>query len=43
MKLWPINFWRSLACAVLLLVVGLSLAANWLAPAGYAKDRKSVV
>src|SRR5262249_33658850 len=26
------------ACAVLLLVVGLSLAANWLAPAGYAKQ-----
>ena len=38
MKLWPTNFWRSLACAVLLLVVGLSLAANWLAPAGYAKQ-----
>jgi peptide/nickel transport system permease protein len=38
MKLWRTNFWRSLACAVLLLVVGLSLAANWLAPAGYAKQ-----
>jgi ABC-type dipeptide/oligopeptide/nickel transport system permease subunit len=30
--------WRGLACAVLLLVVGLSLAANWVAPAGYAKQ-----
>ena len=26
------------ACAVLMLVVGVSLAANWLAPAGYAKQ-----
>jgi len=33
-----INLWRRVACAVLLLVVGLSLAANWLAPAGYAKQ-----
>ena len=42
MTLWRTNFWRSLACAVLLLVVGLSLAANWLAPAGYAKqDREA--
>ena len=30
--------WRRIACAVLLLVVGVSLAANWLAPAGYAKQ-----
>ena len=30
--------WRGVACAVLLLVVGVSLAANWLAPAGYAKQ-----
>jgi len=30
--------WRTLACAVLLLVVSVSLAANWLAPAGYAKQ-----
>jgi peptide/nickel transport system permease protein len=30
--------WRRAACAVLLLVVGVSLAANWLAPAGYAKQ-----
>ena len=29
---------RKLACAVLLLVAGVSLAANWLAPAGYAKQ-----
>jgi hypothetical protein len=26
--------WRKLACAVLLLVVGVSLAATWLAPPG---------
>jgi peptide/nickel transport system permease protein len=32
------KFWRSLACVILLLVVGVSLAANWLAPAGYAKQ-----
>jgi ABC-type dipeptide/oligopeptide/nickel transport system permease subunit len=32
------NFWRSFACGVLLLVAGVSLAANWLAPAGYAKQ-----
>ena len=38
MRIWRTNFWRSLACAVLLLVVGVSLAANWLAPAGYAKQ-----
>jgi peptide/nickel transport system permease protein len=30
--------WRRFACAVLLLVVGISLAASWLAPAGYAKQ-----
>src|SRR5258708_12985850 len=43
MRVWRIaalrmNVWRSLACAVLLLVVGVSLAASWLAPAGYAKQ-----
>ncbi len=38
MRIWRTNFWRSLACAVLLVVVGVSLAANWLAPAGYAKQ-----
>lgn len=32
------NIWRRVACAVLLLVVGISLGANWLAPAGYAKQ-----
>jgi peptide/nickel transport system permease protein len=36
------NFWRRVACAVLLLVVGVSLAANWLAPAGYAKQYRDV-
>jgi peptide/nickel transport system permease protein len=30
--------WRRMACAVLLLVVGASLAANWIAPAGYARQ-----
>lgn len=30
------SIWRWLACALLLLVVGMSLAANLLAPAGYA-------
>ena len=32
------RIWRMVACAVLLVVVGVSLAANWLAPAGYAKQ-----
>ena len=32
------RIWRRVACAVLLLVVGVSLAANWLAPAGYVKQ-----
>jgi len=32
------NIWRKLACFVLLMVVALSLTANWLAPAGYAKQ-----
>jgi ABC-type dipeptide/oligopeptide/nickel transport system permease subunit len=35
---WYTNFWRGFACAVLLIVVSVSLAANWLAPAGYAKQ-----
>ena len=36
------NFWRRAACIVLLLVVVVSLAASWLAPAGYAKqDREA--
>jgi peptide/nickel transport system permease protein len=38
MNLWRTNFWRKVACAVLLLVVSLSLAAGWLAPGGYAKQ-----
>jgi ABC-type dipeptide/oligopeptide/nickel transport system permease subunit len=29
---------RKIACAVLLMVLGASLAANWLAPAGYARQ-----
>lgn len=32
------NVWRWVACAVLLLVVSASLAAGWLAPAGYSKQ-----
>lgn len=32
------NNWSRVACVVLLLVMGVSLAANWLAPAGYAKQ-----
>lgn len=32
------NVWRTAACAVLLFVIGISLSANWLAPAGYAKQ-----
>jgi len=38
MTISHMNAGRSLACLVLLLVVGISLAANWLAPAGYAKQ-----
>jgi peptide/nickel transport system permease protein len=30
--------WRRIACGVLLVVMGVSLAANWLAPRGYAKQ-----
>jgi len=32
------SFWRRMACAVLLLVIGASLAAGWLAPGGYARQ-----
>ena len=32
------KLWRILACTLLLLVVSASLAANWLAPAGYARQ-----
>jgi len=35
--------WRTVACIVLLLVVGVSLAANWLAPGGYAKQYREEV
>jgi peptide/nickel transport system permease protein len=35
--------WRVVACVVLLLVVGVSLAANWLAPGGYAKQYREAV
>jgi peptide/nickel transport system permease protein len=37
-KNWRVDFWRRLACAFLLLVVCVSLSANWLAPAGYARQ-----
>jgi len=33
-----VSAWQWVACAVLLLVVGVSLAAPWLAPAGYARQ-----
>ena len=36
------TIWRRVACAVLLVVVCLSLAAGWLAPAGYAKQYRDV-
>jgi peptide/nickel transport system permease protein len=36
------TIWSRLACAVLLLVLGVSLAANWLAPGGYAKQYREV-
>jgi peptide/nickel transport system permease protein len=32
------SLWRKVACVVLLLTVGLSLAATWVAPGGYAKQ-----
>ena len=36
------GFWRKLACAILVLVLGASAAATWLAPAGYAKQYREV-
>lgn len=39
----PMNAWRKVACVILLLVVGFSLAANWLAPAGYAKQYREAI
>lgn len=35
--------WRIVACLVLVLVMGLSLAASWLAPAGYARQYRDAV
>lgn len=32
------TIWRRVACAILLLVAGVSLGANWLAPGGYARQ-----
>jgi len=32
------SLWRKLACAILLIVMGASAAAGWLAPGGYAKQ-----
>ncbi|HTS38289.1 MAG TPA: ABC transporter permease [Candidatus Solibacter sp.] len=32
------KLWRTAACAVLLLVAGISLSADWIAPGGYAKQ-----
>jgi ABC-type dipeptide/oligopeptide/nickel transport system permease subunit len=36
------KLWRNLACAFLLLVVGLAVSANWIAPAGYAKQYREM-
>jgi peptide/nickel transport system permease protein len=38
MRLLHRNAWRVVACAVLLAIVGVSLAASWIAPGGYAKQ-----
>ncbi len=38
MKAWSNNFWQRAACVVLLLVAGVSISANWLAPQGYARQ-----
>jgi peptide/nickel transport system permease protein len=35
------NLWRRAACVLLLLVAGVSLSANWLAPQGYAKQYRA--
>src|SRR6202034_2378334 len=34
--------WRRFACALLLLVVSVSLASSWLAPGGYARQYREV-
>lgn len=36
------SLWQKLACVILVLVLGASAAANWLAPAGYAKQYREV-
>jgi peptide/nickel transport system permease protein len=33
-----VKFWRKIACGILLLVLAASMTANWIAPAGYAKQ-----
>lgn len=38
MKVLYKNLWRRAACVLLLLVAGVSLSANWLAPDGYARQ-----
>jgi peptide/nickel transport system permease protein len=43
MRISRADVWRRVACAVLLLVVGVSVAANWIAPAGYAKEYREAV
>ena len=37
------TFWRKLACVVLVLVLGASVGANWLAPSGYAKQYREAI
>jgi peptide/nickel transport system permease protein len=37
------RFWRKVACVLLVLVIGASLAANWIAPAGYAKQYRDAI
>lgn len=37
------NVWRRAACVILLLVVGVSLSANWLAPQGYARQYREEI
>src|ERR1700728_5190896 len=37
------KLWRKLACVILVVVVGASLAANWLAPAGYARQYREAI
>jgi peptide/nickel transport system permease protein len=32
------NLWQKLACVILVVVLGAAVAANWLAPAGYARQ-----